>query len=314
MERQPEPLHQKQHKQQDDQHGPHKAQLLTDHGEDEVVVALGQPELFFNAVAKAEAGHAAGTDGVQALQGLVRHLGEVLRPAVEAALQVRDGINVLQQCLQQKNAGSRPRPGDDAAVSAQQQDGAHDGRSQHDAGHVGLQHQQRQHQQQGQQRNDELPHQALVEPDAGRHPAVGAGVQLFQPGGLGGQMGREQDHLKLGDLRYLHRKAAERDPAAAAVERRAEQHQHQQYQTEQIPRPDQLAQKTVVDIGKQGHGHNAKPQTEHLAADKVQAVAKAEVACGVAGTEQHHQPEDHDDAQRRHPVDEERWPGAGVAL
>ena len=123
MERQPEPLHQKQHKQQDDQHGPHKAQLLTDHGEDEVVVALGQPELFFNAVAKAEAGHAAGTDGVQALQGLVRHLGEVLRPAVEAALQVRDGINVLQQCLQQENAGSSPRPGDDAAVSAQQQDG-----------------------------------------------------------------------------------------------------------------------------------------------------------------------------------------------
>ena len=41
------------------------------------VVALGQPELFFNAVAKAEAGHAAGTDGVQALQGLVRHLGAV---------------------------------------------------------------------------------------------------------------------------------------------------------------------------------------------------------------------------------------------
>ena len=39
-----------------------------------VVGALGEPELFFDAVAEAEAGDTAGADGVEALQGLVGHL------------------------------------------------------------------------------------------------------------------------------------------------------------------------------------------------------------------------------------------------
>ena len=52
-------LHDEGHEQQDDEHRAHKAQLLTHHAEDEVVGALGEPELFLDAVAKAQTGDAA---------------------------------------------------------------------------------------------------------------------------------------------------------------------------------------------------------------------------------------------------------------
>ena len=161
VESQPEPLHEEEHEQQDDQHRPDEAQLLADDAEDEVVGAFGQPELLFDAVAKAEAGHAAGADGVKALQRLVGHLGQVLRPAVEAALQVGDGVDVLQHRFQQQHTGGSAHPCDDAAVAAQQQDGAADGRRQDDARHMRLQHQQAHHRDKGQQRDDQLPHDAL---------------------------------------------------------------------------------------------------------------------------------------------------------
>ena len=218
---------------------------------------------------------------------------------------------MLQHGAEQQHSGRAARPGDDATAAAQQQDGAHDGRGQHDAGHVGLQHQQRQHQQQGQQRNDELPHQALVEPDAGRHPAVGAGVQLFQPGGLGGQMGREQYHLELCDLRYLNGKA-DAQPAAAAVEGRTEQHCDEHHDADDIARPDHPAQKAVVDAGEEQHDRETQTQAEHLRLDVVKAVAHPQVARGVAGTEQHDESEHDDDCQRRQPVDEHLRPGAGA--
>ncbi len=74
------------------------------------------------------------------------------------------------------------RPGDDAAAAAQQQDGAHDGRRQDDARHMRLQHQQAHHRDEGQQRDDQFPHDTLIEPDAGRDAPPGGGVELFQMG------------------------------------------------------------------------------------------------------------------------------------
>ena len=200
MERHPQPLHEEKDEEQDDHYSPHEAQLLADDAEDEVVGAFGEPELLFDAVAEAEARHAAGADGVKALQGLVGHLGKVMRPAVEAALQVGDGVDMPQQRLQQACAKAGTRPCDDAAAAAQHEDGAHDGRRQDDARHMRLQHQQAHHRDEGQQRDDQLPHDALVEPFPHRDPAGRGGVELFQMGRFRGQMGREQDHLELGDL------------------------------------------------------------------------------------------------------------------
>jgi len=55
VEGQPQPLHEEEHEEQDDDDGTHEAQLLAHDAEDEVVGALGKPELFFDAVAEAEA-------------------------------------------------------------------------------------------------------------------------------------------------------------------------------------------------------------------------------------------------------------------
>ena len=108
--------------------------------------------------------------------------------------------DIAQACAE---AGTRPC--DDAAAAAQHEDGAHDGRRQDDARHMRLQHQQAHHRDEGQQRDDQLPHDALVEPFPHRDPAGRGGVELFQMGRFRGQMGREQDHLELGDLRHLNR-------------------------------------------------------------------------------------------------------------
>ena len=86
MEGQPQPLHEEEHEEQDDDDGTHEAQLLAHDAEDEVIGALGEPELFFDAVAEAEAGDTAGADGIEALQGLVGHLAQVVGPAVQTAL------------------------------------------------------------------------------------------------------------------------------------------------------------------------------------------------------------------------------------
>ena len=314
VERQPEPLHEEEHEQQDNQHRPDEAQLLADDAEDEIVGAFGQPELLFDAVAKAEAGHAAGADGVKALQRLVGHLGQVLRPAVETALQVGDGVDVLQHRFQQQHTGGSAHPCDDAAVAAQQQDGAHHSGGQHDAGHVGFHNEQRHHQHQRQQGQDQLPHQPLLEPRPHRHPAAAAGVQLFQLRGLGRKVGCEQDHFKLCDLGDLHRLPRDAQPAAAAVQRRAEQHQHQQHKADDVPRPDHFAQKAVIHIGKGDHHQQPKAEAENLRFDVMEAVPKAEIAGGIACTVEHHEAEHHDDAQGRQPVQQKRRPRAGVPL
>ena len=135
-------MQQKQHEQQDHHQRTQKAQLLAHDAEDKIVGALRQPELFFNAVAQPQPGQPAGTNGIQALQGLVGHLAQVLGPAVQTALQVGDGVDVLQDRFQQHHGRERPRPGQPAAVAAQQQDGTHDRTGQHDAGHMRLHYQQ----------------------------------------------------------------------------------------------------------------------------------------------------------------------------
>ncbi len=164
MEGDPEALHQKEDEQHDDDHRADEAQFLAHDTEDKVVGALRQPELLFDAVAKAQPRGTARADGVQALLGLAGHPVKILRPAVQTALQVVDGVHVLQQSLQQEQRGTGTAPGNDAAAAAQQQDGAHDGRGQQDARHVGLQHQQDQDRHQPQDGPDELHHDAVVDP------------------------------------------------------------------------------------------------------------------------------------------------------
>ena len=104
---------------------------------------------------------------------------------------------MLQQSLQQEQRGTGTAPGNDAAAAAQQQDGAHDGRGQQDARHVGLQHQQDQDRHQPQDGPDELHHDAVVDPLAQGHLAES---DLRGPGG---DVCREQDHLELCHLRGL---------------------------------------------------------------------------------------------------------------
>ena len=70
-----------QHKEQDDDRRPDKAQLLTDDGEDVVILRLGQVEEFLAALAQAHTQQAAGADGVQGLDGL-----EAAAPAVHAVV------------------------------------------------------------------------------------------------------------------------------------------------------------------------------------------------------------------------------------
>ena len=218
---------------------------------------------------------------------------------------------MLQHGAEQQHSGRAARPGDDAAAAAQQQDGAADGRRQDDAGHMGLKHEQDDHRDEGQQRDDEFPHDALIEPLACRDASPGGGVQLFQMGRFRGQMGREQYHLELCDLRYLNGKA-DAQPAAAAVEGRTEQHCDEHHDADDIARPDHPAQKAVVDAGEEQHDRETQTQAEHLRLDVVEAVAHPQVARGVAGTEQHDESEHDDDCQRRQPVDEHLRPGAGA--
>ena len=54
MEGDPEALHQKEDEQNDDDHRTDEAQFLAHDTEDKVVGALRQPELLFDAVAKAQ--------------------------------------------------------------------------------------------------------------------------------------------------------------------------------------------------------------------------------------------------------------------
>ena len=215
---------------------------------------------------------------------------------------------MLQQSLQQEQCGTGAAPGNDAAAAAQQQDGAHDGRGQQDARHVGLQHQQDQDRHQPQDGPDELHHDAVVDPLAQGHLAES---DLRGPGG---DVCREQDHLKLCHLGGLQGQAAEADPPAAAVDGAAEQHQYQQDQADNIAQLDHSAQEAVVKIGEQEHHAQAQHRAEQLGFDVMEAVPKAEIARGIACTEQHDQPEHHDDGQGRHPVEQDGRPGAGVPL
>ena len=66
MEGDPEALHQKEDEQHDDNHRADEAQFLAHDTEDKVVGALRQPELLFDAVAKAQPRGTARADGVQA--------------------------------------------------------------------------------------------------------------------------------------------------------------------------------------------------------------------------------------------------------
>ena len=137
---------------------------------------------------------------------------------------------------------------------------------------MGLKHEQDDHRDEGQQRDDEFPHDALIEPLACRDAPPGGGVQLFQMGRFRGQMGREQYHLELCDLRYLNGKA-DAQPAAAAVEGRTEQHRDEHHDADDIARPDHPAQKAVVDAGEEQHDRETQTQAEHLRLDVVKAVA-----------------------------------------
>ena len=70
VQRQPVAPDDEQGKQQQHQARAHQAQLLTDHGEDKVVLRFGQIEEFLPPVAQAQPEHAAGANGQHGLHGL----------------------------------------------------------------------------------------------------------------------------------------------------------------------------------------------------------------------------------------------------
>ena len=187
-----------------------------------------------------------------------------------------------QQRLQQKDRADRAAVGDDAAAAVQQQDAAHDGAHQHDARHMGLQHQQKHHRHQRQQGDGQLPNELLVQPPA--RSQMGAALPRDGAAGAAGQVGGEQDHFKLDQLRHLQGgQAADVQPAAAAVERLAEQHRHQQHQADEVARPHELADEPQVKIRKQEHHPYPDQGVKGLRLDVVKAVPHAEIAGGIAG-------------------------------
>ena len=79
VEGNPEAPEDQQGKHQHDNAGPHQPQLLADHGEDAVVVLLGQVEEFLPPLAQAHAQQAAGADGDLTLSALPADASIIIR-------------------------------------------------------------------------------------------------------------------------------------------------------------------------------------------------------------------------------------------
>ena len=216
-----------------------------------------------------------------------------------------------QQRFQRNNGNARPCPGQDAAAAAEQQDGAHNGHRQDHGRHMRFQKKQAQYRDHPEHRPDQLPPDPYINPFP--HAQFFAGLPP-EPRCVRCQVRCEQDHLKLCQFRSLQRQERQRDPALTAVDGRHGQGNHQQCQYDEITWPHQLAQEPVVHIAHNEHRHNANQQKDRLLAGKIKTAAFAQIARGIAGTEQHHDAEHQDHAQREQPVDEQRRPRPRVLL
>ena len=126
-------------------------------------------------------------------------------------------------------------------------------------------------------------------------------------------MGCEQDDGELGHLTGLdggHGHPLDLDPAGTAVYRLAQardQHQHQKHQGQGVKGIGPLAQPVVIQIAHHPHDPQAQQGVEELGADILIAVPVIVIAGGIAGTEQHDEPEHQQDQQvgqerRLHPA------------
>ena len=149
VEGDPEAPENQQGEHQHDDAGSHQAQLLADHGEDAVVVLLGQVQELLAALAQAHAQQAAGADGNEALGDLPAvapiPLGvegvppgvDAVFPVVQDALLHQDHIQGAHQAYAADAQGDQPAL--DAAHDHQHRAGGED---QNGARQVRLQHHQ----------------------------------------------------------------------------------------------------------------------------------------------------------------------------
>ena len=209
VEGDPEAPEDQQGEYQHDDAGTHQAQLLADHGEDAVVVLLGQVEKFLPSLAQAHAQQAAGADGDETLGDLPAvapvPIGvEGVPPGVDAVLAIVEDALFHQGDVQgahQAHAGNAG--GDQPALNAahdHQNDAGAD--NEDGAGQMRLQHHKPCDNAQDQQ----------IRPDA-----LTPGLHFLALFGDGG--GKVDDHGDLGDLGGLEPQngALDAQPAGGAV-------------------------------------------------------------------------------------------------
>ena len=118
-----------------------KAQLLTGHRKDEIVMLLRQVQKLLPAAAQAQAAEAAGADGIQGLDDLippVRGIGKGIPPGADAAGSIGEKGQQHRQRPKDR-AESRKKP--PQAYTAQEQHHAADGDNNDGGGKMGFQNQ-----------------------------------------------------------------------------------------------------------------------------------------------------------------------------
>ena len=161
------------------------------------------------------------------------------------------------------------------------------------------------------------PRDHAEDDDEGQH-AVGKGLHALL---VDGNDVREQhDDRELRHLRGLQIAADGQEyPPLRAVQLRHEEHDDEQYDRDGHDGPRKFVEDVVIHVGRDEHHDHAHRGEQRLLADEVEAVAlEAVIRRGIAGAEQHHQPEhhqrQHDDGQR--PVQRRlaEQPDAGLGL
>ena len=277
MEGDPEAPEDQQGEYQHDDAGTHQAQLLADHGEDAVVVLLGQVEEFLPSLAQAHAQQAAGADGDETLGDLPAvapvPIGvEGVPPGVDTILTIVEDALFHQGDVQ----GAHQAHADNASGDQPALDAAHDhqndaGADNEDgAGQVRLQHHKARDNAQDQQ----------IRPDA-----LTPGLHFLALFGDGG--GKVDDHGNLGDLGGLEPQngALDAQPAGGAVFRdgngvMGNDDQHQQRQGRPQQQTAHAPQTLIVQLAESEHNGKAQQGENALADEVVRAVAAVFVVGG----------------------------------
>ena len=307
MDGQPEAPDDEQGEQHHDEGAAHQSQLLQDHGEDVVVLGLGEVAELLAALAQTHPQQSAGADGVQPLNGLPGRVPPEFQVAAEGVLphgdpggvvvdgleEVFDHVREGQQVGPQTHGAHASR--DPAPVDApHHQHGRADARDEDGPGEVGLQRRHHHHHQQDadvvEEALLEVPHLLPLFGDGLREK--GDEAQLRQVRGLEGQGG-------VGDAQPPGRAVGADGQQASVGLGTGDDDQEQQDQGHPQAQPRQAPEALVVDFGHPQHQPNAQSREDRLPLDEVQGVVAqigAGLRVGEAGGEEHDEP----DAQQHH--------------